>query len=62
MIKAGPSQGVWVAQSVKHLPLAQVMISWDQVPLQAPCLAGSLLLPLPLRLRPLVFSPPLTLK
>ena len=31
--------GAWVAQSVKHLPLAQVMISgsWDQSPHQAPC-------------------------
>ena len=28
------NQGAWVAQSVKHLPLAQVMISgsWDQAP------------------------------
>ena len=39
-----------MAQSVKHLPLAQVMISgsWDQVLHWAPCSAGSLLLPLPL--------------
>ena len=46
------SRGAWVAQSVKHLPSAQVMIlgSWDQVPHQAPCSAGSLLLSLPLPL------------
>ena len=39
----------WVTQSVKHLPLAQVMIpgSWDRALHGAPCLAGSLLLPLP---------------
>ena len=48
-----------MAQLVKHLPLAQVMIlgSWDRAPHRAPCSAGSLLLPLPLPL--LVF--PLTL-
>jgi len=35
---------------VKHLPLAQAVISrsWDGAPRQALCLAGSLLLPLPL--------------
>ncbi|XP_034866328.1 membrane cofactor protein-like isoform X10 [Mirounga angustirostris] len=40
----------WVAQSVKRLPSAQLMIpgSWDRVPHQALCLAGSLLLLLPL--------------
>ena len=40
-------RGTWVAQSVKHLPLAQVMISvsWDQTPRQALCSAGSLLRP-----------------
>ena len=39
----------WVAQVVEHLPSAQVMIpqSWDEVPSQAPCSEGSLLLPLP---------------
>ena len=39
----------WVAQSVKRLPSGQVMIpgSWDQVLHRAPCLVGSLLLPLP---------------
>ena len=39
----------WVAQLVKHLPSAQVMIpeSPDQVPHPAPCSAGSLFLPLP---------------
>ena len=38
--------GAWVAQSIKCLPLVQVVIlgSWDQ----APCSAGSLPLPLPL--------------
>ena len=38
--------------SVKHLPLAQVMIprSWDQASHRAPCSVGSLLLPLPLLL------------
>ena len=42
----------WVAQSVKHLPLAQLMISgsWDRAPHQALCSARSLLLPLPLSL------------
>ena len=37
-----------VAQSVKHLPLAQIMIPgfWDGAPHQAPCSAGTLLLPL----------------
>ena len=40
--------GTWVAQSVKHLPLAQVMIpgSWDPALHQAPLLLP-LLLPLP---------------
>ena len=34
--------GAWVAQSVKHLPLAQVMISesWDQALRQASLLRG----------------------
>ena len=38
-----------MAQLVERLPWAQVMISgsWDQVLHQAPCVAGSLLLPLP---------------
>jgi len=37
-----------VAQSVRHLPSARVVIpgSWDPAPHQAPCSAGSLLLPL----------------
>ena len=54
--------GAWVAQSVKHLPLAQVMISesWDQALRQAPCSEGSLLLPLPLPL-PITCSPSLSL-
>ena len=40
--------GTWVAQSVKYLPSAQVMISgsWDPAPHWAPCSVGSLLLPL----------------
>jgi len=43
-------RGAWVAQMVKHLPLARVMIpeSWDRAPHWAPCSTGSLLLPLPL--------------
>ena len=49
-----PWRGIWVAQSVKPLPLAQVMIprSWDQAPHGAPYSAESLLLPLPLPLPP----------
>ena len=43
-----------MAQPVRHLPSAQVMIlgSWDTAPHQAPCTVGSLLLPLPLPLPP----------
>ena len=46
------SFGCLVAQLVKRLPLAQVMIpgSWDQAPHQAPCSVGSQLLPFPLPL------------
>ena len=46
--------GTWVAQVVKHLPSAQVMIlgSWDRAPHHAPCSAGSLLSTLPLPLPP----------
>ena len=49
-------KGAWVAQSVKHVPLAQVMIlgSWNQALHQVPCSVGSLLLPLPLPLQPLL--------
>ena len=45
-------RGTWVAQSVKHLPLVQVMIPgpWDGAPYQAPCSVGSRLLSLPLPL------------
>ena len=45
-------RGSWVAQSVKRLPLAQVMISGsrDQAPHRAPCSVANLLLPLPLPL------------
>ena len=43
-----------MAQSVKHLPLVQVMIQVmmvrDGTTCQAPCSAGSLLLPMPLPL------------
>ena len=48
----------WVAQSVKHLPLAQVMISrsWDQIPCQDPGSEGILLLLLPLLLPLLILS------
>ena len=40
--------GTWVAQPLKCLPSAQVVISesWNGVPPQAPRSAGSLLLPL----------------
>ena len=42
-------RGAWVAQMVKHLPSAQVMIpgSWDRALHRASCLEGSLLLPHP---------------
>ena len=48
------SKGTWVAQLVKLLPSAEVMISgsWDQAPGWAPCSAGSLCLPLPLLVHP----------
>ena len=51
-------RGTWVAQSVRHLPSAQVMIagSWDGVLRWALCSMGSLLLPLPLPL-PLLVLP-----
>ena len=41
-------RGVWVALSVKHLPVAQVMIpeSWDRATYWAPCSVRSLFLPL----------------
>ena len=54
---------LWVAQSVKCLPSAQVMISgsWDQALHQAPCSAGSLLLLLPLPLLVLSLSLSLSL-
>ena len=49
-----PSIGTWVAQPVKHLLSAQVMISrfWDEVWHWVLCSVGSLLLPLPLPLPP----------
>jgi len=48
--KNGLFRGAWVAQLVKQLPSARVMIpeSWDRVPHRAPSSAGSLLLPLTL--------------
>jgi len=54
-IKLGSSFGrtrlwvAWVAQSAGRLPLARIVISgsWDRSPCWAPCLVGSLLLPLP---------------
>ena len=50
--------GPWVAQSVKHLPFAQVMISWswDGALCWAPCSTGSLLLPLTVPLPLLVLT------
>ena len=41
-------QGAWVAQLMKRLLSAQIMIlgSWDGAPCWAPCSVGSLLLPL----------------
>ena len=53
----------WVAQSVKRLPSAQVMIlgSWGPVPHLAPCSVGSLLLPPPLSLPLLMLSLPFSL-
>ena len=52
------TRGTWGAQSVEHVPLAQVLIleSWNQTPHRAPCSAGSLLLLLPLLLPLLVLS------
>ena len=51
-------KGTWVTQSVKRLPLAQVLIpgSWDGVLSRAPCSAGNWLLPLLLSLLLLVLS------
>ena len=48
----------WVAQWVRHLALAQVMISgsWDRALRWASCSAGSLVLHLPLQLALLVLS------
>ena len=52
MFKKKIFSGTWVAQLVRHLPSAWVMIpeSWDQTPHQAPCSVGSL--PLPILLLP----------
>jgi len=49
---------------VEPLSLAQVMIpgSWDRVPHRAPCLAESLLLPVPLPLLVFPLSVSLSLK
>ena len=48
------AQGTWVAQLVKRLASAQVMIPapWDQAPYWAPSSVGSLLLSLTLLLLP----------
>ena len=48
--KVTPFWGAWVAQLVKRLSSAQVMIpgSWDGAPCWAPCSAWSLVLLLPL--------------
>ena len=50
--------GTWVAQWVKHLPSAQIMIpgSWDGAPHGDPCSSGNLLLLLPLPLSLLMLS------
>ena len=37
-----------MTQSAKHLPSAQVMISWDPGLPHTPCSVGNLLFPLPL--------------
>ena len=52
------ARGPWVAQLMKHLLSAQVMIrgSWDRVPHRAPCSVGNLPLSLPLALHWLVLS------
>ena len=49
--KTAHTRGIWLPQSVGHLPLTQVMIlgSWDQAPCWAPHL-GRLLFLLPLSL------------
>ena len=48
--KNSKPRGAWVAQSVKQLPSARVMIPGfqDGAPHQAPCSVGDLFLPLPL--------------
>ena len=45
IVKNKVNRGAWVAQWVKPLPSAQVMVSgsWDRAPHQALCSAGSLL-------------------
>ena len=54
LLKIGIPRGARVAQLVKRLSLAQVMIpeSWDRALHPAPCLVESLLLPLPLPAAP----------
>jgi len=54
MIYKMDNRGAWVAQLVKGLPLAQVMIpgSGDRAPSPDVCSAGSLLVPLPLPAAP----------
>ena len=53
------TRGAWLAQSVKHLPVAQIVIpgSWaGALDPKAPCSVGSLHLPLPLPLPLLMLS------
>ena len=54
MIYKVDNNGAWVAQLVKCLPSAQVMIpgSWDQAPCPDLSLAGSLLFSVPLPAAP----------
>lgn len=54
------SSGNWVAQFIKHVPSAQVLISgsWDRTIYRAPCSTGSLYLPLLL----LILTPSHSLK
>ena len=58
LIQKPTFRDIWVAQSVKHLPSAWVMIPGfrDQALHQAPYLAGSLLLPLSAHTLPLCLS------
>ena len=59
----GKTRDAWVAQSVKCLPLAQIMIlgSWDQALNPASCSVENLLLPLLLLLPLFVLARSLSL-